>query len=151
IMLRRTLAEVAPDMPPVRWSVFTVEPGDLREFCTADEIAEGLSQQPQLEAALAQAQDEIDQLGDAARDYRRLLGLQKVAPIVDLIADVLDSGGTPNVVLFAWHRDVSDALVQGLRRFNASAIHGGTSDSDKQARQDAFRAGESRVLVCQII
>ncbi len=148
--LRRTLAEVAPEMPAVRWSTITVEPGDVTDLVTPDEMRIALDQAPELAEALAEAGDRIEQLAGEALEYRRLVGLQKVKPLADMVADEL-AGGVPNIVIFAWHRDVIEALTFALRRFKSACIHGGTRDRDKVSRQDAFRAGDLRVLVCQII
>jgi SWI/SNF-related matrix-associated actin-dependent regulator of chromatin subfamily A-like protein 1 len=150
IMLRRRLAEVAPDMPPARWSTVTLEPGRVDDLCTREEMRAALTQLPKLQAALDRAQDDIERLGDAARDYRRLLGLQKVAPLVELLTAELDSG-TPNIVVFGWHRDVIEALTAALRAYGSRSIHGGTSDTDKAAYQEEFRTGTCRVLGCQIV
>jgi SWI/SNF-related matrix-associated actin-dependent regulator 1 of chromatin subfamily A len=148
--LRRTLAEVAPDMPPIRWSNIVVEPGDVTGLIEPDEMREALAQAPLLAAALAEAGDRIDQLGDTALEYRRLVGLQKVRPLAEMVAGELD-GGVPNIVIFAWHRDVIEALTFALRDYRSACIHGGTSDGNKQAHQHRFRTAEIRVLVCQII
>lgn len=149
-MLRRTLAEVAPDMPPMRWSPLPLEPGDVADFYTKEELAAARAQEPEMAAALALAGEDIEDLGEAARDFRRLLGLQKVKPLAELISDELNNG-MENVVIFAWHRDVIKALAYELRSYGSAEITGATSPMKKQERLEAFRAGIKRVLVAQII
>jgi SWI/SNF-related matrix-associated actin-dependent regulator of chromatin subfamily A-like protein 1 len=148
--LRRTLAEVAPDMPPIRWSTVAIDPGDVSDLIEPHEMAAAMEQAPMLAAALAQAGEHIEQIGDTALEYRRLVGLQKVRPIAEMVAAELD-GGVPNIVIFAWHKDVIEALAFALRKYSSASIHGGTLDGIRTRNLDKFRNGEIRVLVCQII
>lgn len=148
--LRRTLAEVAPDMPPIRWSTVAIEPGDVSDLIEPYEMAAALEQEPVLAAALTAAGDRIEDLGDTAREYRRLVGLQKVRPLAEMVAGELD-GGVPNIVIFAWHKDVIEALTFALRHFGSASIHGRTLDNIRARNLEKFRSGGLRVLVCQII
>ncbi|MGA1076829.1 MAG: DEAD/DEAH box helicase, partial [Ilumatobacteraceae bacterium] len=80
---------------------------------------------------------------------RKLAGEAKVRGAVEHVKELLDEqpGG---VFVVAEHRDVIDALVIGLAKYNPGVVQGGMSDTAKQAAVDAFCDGSSRVLVGQI-
>jgi SWI/SNF-related matrix-associated actin-dependent regulator 1 of chromatin subfamily A len=72
------------------------------------------------------------------------LGLEKVSNALDWI-----NGMDEPLVVFAWHRDVIDALVAGCNR-NCAAIHGGVSAEHKQKIVDDFQKKELDVLFLNI-
>lgn len=72
------------------------------------------------------------------------LGLEKVKSALDWI----NSSEEP-LVVFAWHRDVIEKLMEGCSR-DAGAIHGGTSAESKQRIVDDFQKGELDVLFLNI-
>ncbi len=156
IMLRRTLAEVAPDMPPARVSHSVLEPGpvDIESIFghgKREVLATASAQEAQLMQALDEAQDQIEKLDpDMVATYRRLVGLQKVKPTVELLSDELDNG-MPCVVVFAWHTDVIRAIATAMRGYGARIIDGKTPHHHRESAQQALRDGSCRVLVCQIL
>lgn len=152
-MLRRTLRDVAPNMPRARWTTVAVPPGPIpRTSMTKDELAAAGAE----ERALAQRLDEADALlteldPEAARNFRRLVGLQKVKPVAELIADEL-AFGLDKIVVFGWHRDVLQALHEALREFDARLILGSTPDDYKEAAKRDFRESPTcRVIVANIV
>lgn len=151
-MLRRTLADVAPEMPPIRWSQVVVEPGPISDaYAPPDYIERARAEEARLAEALGAAQGQLESLDpEEAKHFRRLVGLQKVQPLAELIAAELDAD-MDRIVIFAWHTHVIGGLRAALDRFGALAIDGSTSSAKREAAQQAFSAGSCRVLICQII
>lgn len=80
---------------------------------------------------------------------RYLGGMAKVNAIVERTKEVLDDS-TGGVFVVAEHKDVMDALLIKLAKYNPVTVRGGMNDSAKQEAVDAFCDGTSRVLVGQI-
>ncbi len=99
---------------------------------------------------------------DAVEFFRRLLGLQKVQPTIDLIHGWLkeqDGVGKQNtlkdeqIVIFAIHKDVIEGLRSGLCAlgYKAKTLYGRTSDRNREARIKQFQNGKLQILVCNIM
>ena len=69
--------------------------------------------------------------------YRKLVGLAKRDHVIEHCKNVIDSRG--KVVLFAWHKDVVTALVEGLQEFNPVRLTGADSQTSRQASVDSFQ------------
>ena len=80
-------------------------------------------------------------------ELRHAAGMAKIEAAVDYIREVHeDSGGA--VVVFAHHRDVIDALRDGLD--NCATITGSDSPEARQAVVEAFQAGRYDYVICSI-
>ena len=143
LMLRRKLADIAPELPPIEISEYTVD----------NKYFEGFSDDPVLQAAL-NAPDPMAALEAAAPQLatlRRLLGLTLVPAAVDLVRSDLD-GNTNKIVLFTYHRDVLTTLCGALKEFNPASISGGGTAASKAAAETRFREDPNcRVFIGQII
>ncbi len=149
-MLRRTLLEVAPHMPVARWSLLPLEPGPI-DVPDRDELMRlAGEEEQQLRDRLHTAQLDLDELDpDAAPNYRRLVGLQKVQPLAELLKAEMRTG-LDRVVVFGWHVDVLHALALALKSFGARVVNGSTSDRRREDALAAFAAGKCKVLLCNI-
>ena len=80
---------------------------------------------------------------------RHDIAMQKVPRVIEHVLDAVESGP---VVVFAWHRDVVDALMAGFAEAGKKAVKlvGGMPEKEKQASVDAFQAGEADVFVGNI-
>ena len=126
--LRRTLADVAPDMPRIAYNLFAVEPQpgiDLRsdnpdDVDTEDRIAVALAKAPEL------AKEIEDNL--LVRNYRQ-------------------------TVVFGYHVDPLKALGEMLTAagYDVSVITGATPLPQREGKQAAFKAGVCQVLICQML
>lgn len=170
IILRRKKEEVMHDLPPVLFSDVTVEPGpvdyeiDFPEyFIVKDE--------PRFRADIAKQRATLESIvglmgtgaaglaslaplmgdGGSASTLRRLIGLQKVKGVVDLVTDELNSG-LDKIAIFAIHRAVIENLRVGLAKFGAVTLYGGTEPSRKQRNIDKFaRDTRCRVFIGNIV
>lgn len=144
IYLRRPWQKGA--MPELRVSTY-----DL----TADTAVKRLKEQEPEDAQLLLRYMELSKVPDAAlARYRRLAGLAKIAPTVDMAVEHIKNG-QGKLVLFAWHRDVIDGLVKGINdRLGAGAARGvNGAVSARQAAQTVadFQEGDLQVFVGQIV
>ncbi|CAH1691256.1 Helicase ATP-binding domain-containing protein [Hyphomicrobiales bacterium] len=91
--------------------------------------------------------------GKAARDLDMLLrqstGVAKAKGVADLVAMLLESG-RERVVLAGWHRDVIDIWKRELARFKPVLYTGSEGAKQKNASEDAFVSGDSRVLIISL-
>jgi SWI/SNF-related matrix-associated actin-dependent regulator of chromatin subfamily A-like protein 1 len=79
---------------------------------------------------------------------RVLCGLAKVPATIEWIENWLDSNEGKAIVVFAWHREVQEALVAA---FPGSAyILGGQNVKTTEAQKERFQAGATRIIVCSI-
>lgn len=132
---RRTTADVG--LPQARWGVLSV-------ICGVDNVDHS-------------ARRYVDPEGDALPDpdeytatLMRKLGERKVAPILEVMRQELDSGELDKIVIFAWHRNVIAGLVEGLKKYGAVRIVGGMGELWKQINLDRFDNDPAcRVLVAQ--
>lgn len=154
--LRRKLAQVAPQMPPVRWEHIAVEPGIVTAEmmrCETSQMRDVRLEETRLERAWAEAGEQIEMLDpEAVRMFRRYVGMQKVEPVADLVEAEWLATRQP-VVIFGWHRDVLEGLSLMLRQrgiYN-DVVDGRTPPGAKQRLQQQFRDGEISHLCCQIV
>ncbi len=143
-VLRRKKADVLKDLPPIRFAELPLS----SEFKMPPDVAALV---PEVEAALEK--DGVDGLKAIAQhvaSLRRITGLAKVGPASAWIRDALD-GGIEKLVVFAYHREVLQALCVDAARHNIgyACITGATTD--RQSEVDRFKnSGVCRVFFGQI-
>ena len=82
---------------------------------------------------------------------RKALGLTKVVPALDYLINQLDFG-RDKIVVFAHHREVVEALTEGLKEYGAVKFYGGMSAEQKDSAVVAFQEYPStRVFVGSIV
>lgn len=162
IMLRRTLDEVAPEMPKTRWERVVVPPGtvDTALLKAASVECELPASTPMgmrsqftkdtatLERKLAEAQGEIDKLDP--RDslwFRRYCALQKIEPVIELLREDF-AAGLPRIVVFGWHVDALRAVAAAL---GGAVIDGAVPAAQRQQILDDFQRGALRLVCAQIV
>lgn len=148
-LLRRTKSQVLRELPELRISSITLDPKTLiKELSDIEASMQGDRIREVLENA-----DEKDGLAKIAyhvAQLRRLTGLSKVQPVVDLVKNELKSG-LEKVVLFAYHRDVIDQLMLELHEAGVVALHGGVSPKQRQHSIDSFQQDRNtRIFIGQI-
>lgn len=133
------------DLPPIRFDTLVLSPpampGEFNQIAVRakDVTIENVDQ------FLAWARENKE----FAR-YRKLCGLAKVAPTVELLTGELEHGGH-KVVVFAHHLDLLDGVLEGLRQFNPVLFTGGVSAAKREANKQRFQTDpKCRVAVCQI-
>lgn len=145
-MLRRTKAEVMPELPP---RIISHPPLDL----TLDELAPVFALESEIsnrEAYLSPTHEDYAQLGDLSR-MLRAMGNAKIKKVAAFVEDLLDSGAD-KVVIFCRHRDVIRGLESELGHCCPVVYHGGMNDTQKQEAVKSFcRVADRReVFIGQI-
>jgi len=136
-MLRRTKAEVFPELPQriVRRMPIEVSPADWRLVL---EVEKGIVDREAYISAASRFQENFSQLGDNAR-LRRATGTAKVRAVAAFTDDLLET--VEKISVFTWHHDVTDGLVAEFaqRGLGVSVYPSGGSDKAKKASTMRFR------------
>lgn len=136
VMLRRTKEEVMKYLPPKIIDVVPLEPDDqqLLEYNSEEELIGGLQG--------IEARERLASL-------TRTAYLVKEKALLNWVRCFMESG--EKLLLFAWHRDVVDALYNSLKEYCPARIYGGVSLQDREREKERFIKDEScRVMVCNI-
>ena len=140
--VRRSMASIWPDMPPVTTPRLEVDlESDEALEQSLSELDDMTSRQ--LEQAMAENSPTL-------ATARRLLGCAKVSAAVAEIDDRIDSGGYGPILVGAWHTGVIDRLSTDLSNRKIGVIDGRTSHDERGRLQDLFNADALDVLICQI-
>lgn len=133
------------DLPAIRWgSVALTATQDSEQLQKAEQRL-NRSDDPELNLKLAQ-EHPVE-----FSTWRRLCGLAKVQPAIDLLSDELENS-PHKLVVFAHHTEVIEQLRNGLSRFGVVLITGATSAKGRQANVDTFQtSARVRVAICQIV
>ena len=167
IMVRRLKADVLTELPAKRRQVIELpangaakavaaeqsahqrHAATLRELREAVELAKVLEDKSAYESAVDALRTGQTAAFTEMAEIRHAVAMAKVPHVVEHVADVSEDAP---VVLFAHHRDVVSALVEGLTVAGRRVVSlvGGMSDEQKQASVDAFQAGQADVFVGNI-
>jgi len=143
IMLRRTRAEVAPDMPEIDFQFLEIAP---QPFDLPDIMSKGMTDEMLLAA--------IGGRNDLFPNDRQQVALQKIGPLAEEIAFAIENDLLKQTVVFGWHVEPLQQLMWMLnRRYNISAecITGQTSAKRREDVQDSFLAGKTQVVCANIV
>lgn len=117
--LRREVREVFPDMPELVDRTVYVDIGTMIEDETNTPIA----------------------------TLRKLIGVQKIPHVVEYVKYKLEEA--PKILVFTYHREVSEGLYEALKTESARLIYGGMGNGFKDAALRDFIEGNARVLIAQ--
>jgi SWI/SNF-related matrix-associated actin-dependent regulator 1 of chromatin subfamily A len=142
-LLRRTKAEVLPELPPIDFAQLFVEAG----------IVEGMerSEEAKLvrEVLALEGVEGLAKIAPHVATLRRYTGIAKVQPVADWIETWYECGGGP-LVVFAYHKEVIDALRKYKFFGLGSFITGDTPQAQRQREIDKFQEGRTSLFVGQI-
>lgn len=142
-MLRRKFAEIAPQLPPIELSDYTIEmPRDAGPFdCPA--LRDALNAPDPMAALEMQA--------PAVATLRRYIGLAKVNQVAELVRGELDEN-SDKIVLFTYHREVLEGLKRALAGFSPVSVAGGDAPAQRERAVQLFSTDpRCRVFIGQII
>ena len=143
-MLRRTKAEVMPELPPriISHPAIELSPAELSP------VFEVEAEMGNREAFLSPTREDYSQLGDMAR-MLKVVGVCKVPKIAEFVEDILRT--EKKVVIFARHRDVIKGLEMALGHCLPAVYHGGMNDAQKTRMVTEFmRNKDCEVFIGQI-
>lgn len=140
-MVRREKKDVLKDLPGKRLSIIALQPDQTFNVLLAKEKA--------FDAHAIAKNPNLFQQGSISV-LRRKMGDAKVPLALDFIRNQLEAGGK-KLVVFAHHRSVMAALVEGLRVYNPVAVTGKTLLSNRKKAVDAFQNdADARVFIGNI-
>lgn len=177
--LRRTKDQVAVELPPLSITQVPVDPGpliydyvfpeyayptghkdietDIRAevdlFRNHYELAKRRQQNAPREGRSKTdvPLEAIQMLATPLTKLRRLLGAQKVAPVVDLVRPELKSGEIDKLVIFAIHKKTIEMLREELREFKPVLLYGGTVEWRRKQNLEQFaNSPKCRVFIGNI-
>lgn len=149
--LRRTKAQVMPDLPPLRIVPFTIEAAEA-PLPGSNLIAglEGLDEAYRRGLGDCLAREDFGS-AEPMSTLRRDVGLMKVLPICQLVDVELQTNPSTKVVIFGIHGFVLKFIRAYLSKWSAKLIFGGTDPNRRQSMIDAFQTDPKvRVMVAQI-
>ena len=171
ISLRRTKEDVNLELPPITYGDIVVKPGKVdllmchsfRKWvvpkdCTAD-LLKILEQELGVINGIVNggftdlAMKALEANAKSIMTLRRYNSMQKVEPVVEMIAEELDNGAYKKIVIFAIHRDTIVTLQERLgKKYGAVLVFGGSKPSRIADRIAAFQDPNSkcRVFIAQI-
>ena len=134
VMLRRTLAEVAPELPAIDFQFLNVDPLEKVDLPNTP-ISDGIEE------------SDFD-YGD-----RQAVAMAKVLPLVEQICFAIENGLLERTVVFGWHTAPLEALTAALmaRGIGAATLTGKTSPGQRQWVQQKFREGGVQVVAANIL
>lgn len=137
VMLRRSLGQVALDLPPLRI--------DLHRLPRADKIA-----REDIEEAVENYRAEENRADTNGSRLRRLLGGIKGPMIASLISEELAADEYQQVVVMAYHHDTLNLFRERLAKFGVAGFDGSTPQAHREAEIERFNQNpENRVFVAQ--
>lgn len=143
-MIRRTVDEVLPQLPPA-------VPQLIKFEMTKEDRAWLLEVEAKIENReeyISTIKENFSQLGDNA-SLLRATGMAKVRFSVQFVKDKLET--VDKVVVFAWHRDVIDRLKEALKDYNPVVHQGGLSLAKKEENKRRFIEDDRcRVFIANI-
>lgn len=158
-MVRRTKADVMPELPPVQVAEVTLplsEEGaaeyreaedDLIQYLAARaaEIALEMGEDPRSAAVAARMKAEAAEHLVRINALRQIGARAKLPAVIDWAKGFLESGEP--LIVFAWHQEIQHALVDALE---AVHILGGENLADVEEAKRRFQAKEVQSIVCSI-
>lgn len=136
VMLRRTKDDVMKDLPPKTLEVVPLE-------ADAAQLAEYNSEEEQIgNLEGIEAREHLANLTRTAYAVKEKALLQWVDCFME---------SDEKLLLFAWHRDVVDALVDRLKEYSPARIYGGVTLQQRETEKSRFISDpRCRVMVCNI-
>jgi SWI/SNF-related matrix-associated actin-dependent regulator 1 of chromatin subfamily A len=134
VMIRRTKAEVLPQLPK---KIKTVLPVSVNINGKTERTAQNL----------ILSADTESQVQEAYSKLHKELGIAKIDAAIEWIEDFLESS-TEQLVVMGWHRDVTTAIYEKFKDQSVLVIGGVTN---KQELVEAFQKGQKRIFIGNII
>jgi hypothetical protein len=147
LMLRRTRADVGRELPALS-RVFHDVDCDAAVIDDISEAAEKLAAMLLQEGPEAFAGERLQASGELSYLVRQATGLSKAPHVADFVRMIVESGEP--VVLFGWHHAVYDVWKERLAPFNPVLVTGKESDKQKDDALQAFKRGESKVIIISL-
>jgi len=143
VMLRRTMAEVRPELPGTMYENVVIESEGLPvdDKIWDDHVRTVLENAPEDQHELILK----DLANQSIATLRRHTGISKVAGFANLIREEM-AAKPRKMVIFAYHTEVLASLKHALGIFNPVMLWGGTPGKDRQGVIDKFTENKSTLI-----
>lgn len=141
LMLRRTKAEVLPELPPKRRLVQEIDADDALYERMTREVLEKLTALREDEGLTPGKRALLEE--QVSQEERQATGLAKAAYVAAFVRALLEGG--ESVLLFAHHHSVMDVYKKELRAFSPMFVTGRESDEQKDRAVRGFMAGTTNL------
>jgi SWI/SNF-related matrix-associated actin-dependent regulator 1 of chromatin subfamily A len=160
VMIRRTKAQVLPELPPKLRRIVEITPSTDLEVLVGRELAafrawqntQGKDTGPFLKS-VPRAKANVftsDLAWDKLSQARLALALAKVPIVSGFVREMLEAG-SGKIVLFAHHREMIARLEESLSFARPAVLHGGTTAIGRQKAIDRFKTDSStQVFIGQL-
>lgn len=154
-LLRRLKRDVLPDLPPILFGTVAVEK-DLMAFKTTEEEEQkAQTQEDYIRQAIATGEFAHDPalFANSTPELRKIIGIQKVKGILDVLIPELQRVEYQKIVLFVVHREVIRRLREGFTHagIGVAEVTGRTPALTRQDEVDRFNFDpECRVFLGNI-
>lgn len=140
---RRKFAEIAPHLPAIELSEYTVDCPRGADALDAPEIRDALNAPDPMAA--------LESIAPAMATLRRYIGLAKVPVVAELVTSELEET-TGKIVLFTYHVGVLEELARLLQGHNPVSICGGDTPLQRDRALQTFKIdNDCRVFIGQIV
>lgn len=138
-MIRRKKSDVLSELPPMVFDTVPLEtPTKLSQTSEFADVPDD------------DLLDTLNSIGTHIATLRKDVGMAKVRGAVEWVQEFLEPSDK-KIVVFAYHTEVIDALMESLADFHPVKIDGRSSAKDRDAAVESFQNGTSRVFVGQIV
>lgn len=147
VFLRRTREDVGISMPPLNVQEYTidVDSKDWKALIASSDVAKVASLILNEDAP---HRDRWRASGELDYKMRHATGVAKAPYVAEVAKLILES--EEKIILAGWHRDVWSLWQEALASYNPVLYTGTESSAGKARAFDAFRAGDSRVLMLSL-
>jgi superfamily II DNA or RNA helicase len=141
-MLRRTRKDVAPEMPDIDFQFLEVR----GRISTATATPIGLAMTDE------QLLDFLERSAGSQAEFRVACAMAKVPQLIENIRFALENALIKQTVVFGYHLEPLQAVVDGLSgNLRVALLTGATSRAQRLQIQDDFAAGRIDVIVAQLL
>lgn len=168
IMIRRLKRDVLKDLPPKRRQIIEITDDGARAVVEAEARASAVHDEAidaaRVDVELSKASDDAEAYKAAVAKLasaqkvkfqdislqRHAVAVAKIPAVLDHLHGLIDDDPTFKVIVFAWHRDVIEAIRSEFAGI-AVEIHGDTPAEQRQEAVDRFQTDKTcRVFVGSI-
>jgi SWI/SNF-related matrix-associated actin-dependent regulator 1 of chromatin subfamily A len=123
----------------------------LSKIRVTDIIQNEIAKSPEFKQRVEDALEDNPEMGGFGflSELRKMLGLSKVKASVKVIAEIMDD--QDKLIVFCWHKEVANLLVEGLSKYKPLKITGDVAHSKRHEIVKQFQTNNhNRILVANI-
>jgi SNF2 family DNA or RNA helicase len=143
LLLRRKAEDVAVDLPKV---VRHVQDLGHDELLYDELIANARAKAEEYEHVKYFIKGRLAR--DIERDSRKAAGVSKAAYVAEFVVSLIEAGEIP--LVYAWHHDVHDIIIERLKRYKPAVLTGRESEKKKDLALKRFMNGETKVALLSL-